>query len=59
MTMADGKWQHPRKQPPQDNINISGGGGNIQTTMMAMIGDEDYNAGRAPHCCRGQQLVRQ
>jgi hypothetical protein len=29
MTMADGKWQHPRKQPPRDNI--SGSGGNIGT----------------------------
>jgi hypothetical protein len=53
---VDGKWQHPRKQPPRDNI--SGSGGNIGTTMMVTIGNKDYNAGRAPHCCQRRQLVR-
>jgi hypothetical protein len=58
MTMVAGKWQQPQKQRPHrqqkqrllgSGDTVSGVGGNIGTSMMAMTGDEDYNGGQASH----------
>ncbi len=60
MTMAAGKWQQPQKQRPHrwrkqrlsgGGDTGSGGGGNIGTTMTAMTGNKDYDAGRALRHC--------
>ncbi len=60
MTMAAGKWQQLGKQRPHQRRKqqplvggdtASGVRGNIGTSMTAMTGYEDYNAGRASHCC--------
>ncbi len=62
MTTAASKWQQPwkwrpyqrrkqrphwrRKQRPLGGRDTSSGGGGKGTTMMAMTGNEDYNASR-------------
>ena len=60
MIMAAGKWQQLRKQRPHgrpeqrpsgSGYNGIGGRGNIGTTMMAMTGNKDYDAGHAPYRC--------
>jgi hypothetical protein len=60
MTMVAGKWQRPRKKrlhqrkkqrPLGGGDTVSGVGGNIRTTMTAMTGDENYDAGRASRRC--------
>ncbi len=52
MTMAASKWQQPQKQGPHQRWKQwpSGGGENFGTTMTAMTGNKDYDAGDSRHC---------